>query len=463
MDVGRPGRRLDLPRGGVGFGHAQVVRDGAVEEVHVLGHHGDVAAQDGQGDGADVLAAQEDAALLGVAEAQHQRHQGGLARAARAHDAKLLARAQLQGNVPEGRAATLLVCEAHLLEADGGLEGGPGRCLGLRRLAHRHRGLQQLEDALGRGHGVDALVVQDRQLPHGAEDLGAHDQDHDQRAHLQVAGADLEGAPAQGAGGAPQNAEGGDADGDHVGRQDAHGGAVEMARPGREVLSLAAAPAEDLEGGDALDAVQEVGVEGAVGGAPAPAALFGEEHEQRRRHQRQQGEDHEDEPDDQVEGRHEKEDQHRRHPGHHHLRQELPVEDLEPLHPLAQRHQHVAGALLVEVSGTEVEGMPVELVVQPFLHPGGGLLAHHVPQVLEQRAQRDEAGDGRQVGDKRRESSAGEHPGDDQPGKRQPRDAGGHGAEAERGGRGDAPAHAASVGQQSSVQVHSSPIPVSGH
>ena len=141
-------------------------------------------------------------------------------------------------------------------------------------------------------------------------------------------------------------------------------------------------------------------------------------------------------------------------PGHHHLRQELAVEDLEPLHPLAQRHQHVAGALLVEVSGTQVEGVPVELVVQPFLHPGGGLLAHHVPQILEQRAQRDEAGDGRQVGDKRREGSAGEDPGDDQPGEGQPRDAGGHRAQAEHGGRGDAPAHAAGMGQQSSVQVH---------
>ena len=159
-----------------------------------------------------------------------------------------------------------------------------------------------------------------------------------------------------------------------------------MARTVSEVLSLAAAPAEDLEGGDALDAVQEVGAEGAVGGAPAPAALFGEEHEQRRHHQRQQGEDHEDEPDDQVEGRHEKEDQHRRHRGYYHLRQELAVEDLEPFHSLAQRHQHVAGPLLVEVSGAQVEGVPVELVVQPFLHPGGGLLAHHVPQVLEQRA-----------------------------------------------------------------------------
>ena len=431
MDVGRPGGPLQLLLGGFGLGHAQVVRDGAVEQVGVLGHHRDVPAQDPEGDGADVPAAQQHAPLPGVGEAQHERHQGRFARSAGTHDPELLARAQLQRHVPERGPAALGVGEVHPLEADLGLEGGLRRGFGRRGLAHRGRGLQQGEDALGRGHGVDALVVEDHQLPHGAEDLRAHDQDHDQRAHLQLAGGHLEDAPAHGAGRAPQDAEGGDAHGDHVHRQHAHGGAVEVPRPGRQGLPLAAAPAEDLEGGDALDAVQEVGAEGPVGKAPALAALLGEQQEQRRGHERDQGEGHEDQPDDHVEGSHEEEDQHRRDPGHRHLRQELAVEDLEPLHPLAQGHQHVAGALPVEVSGPQVQGMPVQLVVQPGLHPGRGLLSHHVPQVLEQRPQGDEPGHRGQVGKQRREGGAGEDAGDDQPGEGQTRDAGGHGAEAE--------------------------------
>ena len=454
VDVGRPRRLLQLAGGGLGPGHAQVVGDGAVEQVHVLGHHRDVPAQHVERNGADVPAAQQDPSLLRVGEAQHQRHQGGLAGAAGAHHAELLARPQLQRHLPERGPVALAVGEAHVLVADGGLEGSlvVGPVLG--RVAHGHGRLQQREDPFGRGHGVDALVVQDHQFARGAEDLRAHDQDHDKRADLQVAGAHLEGAPGQRAGGAAQDAEGGDADGDHVDRQHAHGGAVEVARPGRQGLPLAAGPPEDLERGDALDAVQEVRAEGAVGCAPAPAALSREHQEQRRLEQRQQREDNEDEPDDHVEGRHQEEDQHGRHPGHHHLRQELAVEDLELLHPFTQGQQHVAGAFLVEVSGAQVQGVAVELVVESFLDPCGGLLADHVAQVLEHRPQRDEAGHGRKVGNQRREGGAGEDPGDDEPRKGQPRDPRGHGEQAEQGGAGDAQAHAAGMGEQSSVQVH---------
>lgn len=65
---------------GVGGGRpaqAQVVGDADVEQVDVLGHVGDLAAQVVRGEGAHVVAAKGDAAVLRIPKAQQDVRAGG--------------------------------------------------------------------------------------------------------------------------------------------------------------------------------------------------------------------------------------------------------------------------------------------------------------------------------------------------------------------------------------------------
>ena len=77
---------------GVGLAQADVVLDGAVEEVGVLVHHRDAAADLVEGQRAEIVAAERARAALRVVEAQQQAHDRRLARAARSDDAHALAR-----------------------------------------------------------------------------------------------------------------------------------------------------------------------------------------------------------------------------------------------------------------------------------------------------------------------------------------------------------------------------------
>ena len=98
VDVGRPAGRLQLGLGGVGAGVEQVGPHRVVEQVGLLGHHADLLRQRLQGDVAQVVAVDGDAALGGVVEPGQQVGDGGLARAAGADQ-----RGQLPGAISNER------------------------------------------------------------------------------------------------------------------------------------------------------------------------------------------------------------------------------------------------------------------------------------------------------------------------------------------------------------------------
>ena len=90
----------DLLAGGVGSAVGDVVGDGAGEHEDVLGDVAERAAQRVPVEVAHVLAVEEDRALAGVVEAQHQPQQRRLPRAGGAHDRVGLARRARRRSMP---------------------------------------------------------------------------------------------------------------------------------------------------------------------------------------------------------------------------------------------------------------------------------------------------------------------------------------------------------------------------
>ncbi len=86
MEVGDGAGALDVRLGSVFIGVEQVLPDGAVEEVRLLGHHADLLAEVGQIEVPHVYAANAHGAAGNVVEPGDQIHHRGLAAAGSAHD-----------------------------------------------------------------------------------------------------------------------------------------------------------------------------------------------------------------------------------------------------------------------------------------------------------------------------------------------------------------------------------------
>ena len=125
------------------------------EQVHVLQHEAEQAAQIGGIEIADVDAVDRDPTTPDVVKAQQQIDQRRLARAGRADDADALTRLDLEAHVPKHpvglRRLLIAVREPDPVEHDvsGRRRGTPSR---LRRRFDGGRFVEQLEDALGRRH-----------------------------------------------------------------------------------------------------------------------------------------------------------------------------------------------------------------------------------------------------------------------------------------------------------------------
>ena len=104
-------RRVRLPE-------AQVVGNGTVEQVCVLGDDRHIVSERVQREIAEVMAAELDRAGLGIVEAVHQPDQRRLPCAAGAHDAKRLTLAKVEGYVLERRPVAAVVPEGNALEGD---------------------------------------------------------------------------------------------------------------------------------------------------------------------------------------------------------------------------------------------------------------------------------------------------------------------------------------------------------
>ncbi len=93
MGVGRARGVFKLGLGRIGAAHAQIVLDGAVEQIAVLADHGDERTQILQRDFAQILAAHTDRAALRIVKTKKELRDRRLARAATADDADAFTRA----------------------------------------------------------------------------------------------------------------------------------------------------------------------------------------------------------------------------------------------------------------------------------------------------------------------------------------------------------------------------------
>ena len=116
MDLRGARRRLDLRLPGAGAAVGDVRPDGVVEQHGVLRHQTDRGAQGLLSDVAQILAVDQDRALVDVVEAEQQAHDRGLAGARPAHQRERVAggdgEVELAQHRPPG-----IIAEAHRLEA----------------------------------------------------------------------------------------------------------------------------------------------------------------------------------------------------------------------------------------------------------------------------------------------------------------------------------------------------------
>ena len=89
MGIGGPRGFLQLFLGRIGFAEAQIVRHGAMDQISVLHDHRDVAAQHVERQAANIMAAQQNAPLLRIEEAQQEPDHGGFAGTTRSHQPHL--------------------------------------------------------------------------------------------------------------------------------------------------------------------------------------------------------------------------------------------------------------------------------------------------------------------------------------------------------------------------------------
>ncbi len=103
-----------------GLAEPDVLLDRAVEQERVLVHHRDQGADLGKGQRPQVVAAQQDAALVGIVEAQQQAYDRRLAAAGGADQTQPFTGGCGEVEVVVHGAACAGIGEAHVLEDDGG-------------------------------------------------------------------------------------------------------------------------------------------------------------------------------------------------------------------------------------------------------------------------------------------------------------------------------------------------------
>ncbi len=172
-----PARRGERAVGDIG-GH------GVVEEHDLLADEGDVGAQGGQRELADVDAVEQDGARVGKVEARHQVHERALAAAGVADQGQGLTRLDADGNAGERRRVTGVVGEADIAE----LETAAGAADGARAVVRLGRLVDQREHA-GRGREpLLQLCVDAGQALDGAEQHGHGGEEADEAADADLAG-----------------------------------------------------------------------------------------------------------------------------------------------------------------------------------------------------------------------------------------------------------------------------------
>ena len=122
--VGGAGGGGEVRLAGVGAAEAEVVLDGAVEQVGVLRHHGDHLPHGARVERAQVMPADPHRAALRVVQAEQQANDGGLAGAAGSDDADAFSGGNAEGQAVMRGAPAAGIGEAHGVERDAGGDRG---------------------------------------------------------------------------------------------------------------------------------------------------------------------------------------------------------------------------------------------------------------------------------------------------------------------------------------------------
>ena len=325
------------------------------------------------------------------------------------------------------------------------------------RVGHRRLGVEDAIDALCRRHPDHALMQHGTQVAHRAEHLDAGHQDHQQRGQFHRPRLDAEGAQRQCCRGTQCDGGVGNAARQRVGRQHPHGRAEQLARLHRQQIGARPALPESLQRGQALDRIQQLGGEAGIGALPVARLAGVQLVPGRRRQQRQQGEAQHDQRHLQVQPGDEAEDQERREGGDQKLRNILAEIGFQLLDTVDHGQRHIAGALLADIGRAKCGDLVVDRAAQPALYPGGGLVRHHDPPLLEETAQDHGASYQRRRQQQFLQRRPLEHPGDQPAQQCQPRDAQGHGGKTDGHGTGDAPAHTLGEGPEPHFEMHVDP------
>ena len=280
------------------------------------------------------------------------------------------------------------------------------------------------------------------QIPHRAENLDAHHQDHEQTRELHVAGDDPRCAERQGCGGADRDHAVGDAARERVRAEHPHGAPEERTRLVRQQVCAGRALPEGLERAEALDGIEEFGGEVGIGRLALARTRRVEAVPGGRQQQRGQRKGAQDRRDRQVDECDEDEDEQRRQHRHHELRQILPEIGFELLDAIDERERERARTLPPGIGRPERRDTVEQLAAQALLDERRGLVRDDGPPVLAGAARRHDDGDSDYGPDQLGRRVAGEDAADRPAEQRQPRHAERRRQQPDRHRQEDAPADA---------------------
>ncbi len=272
---------------------ANILGDGSGEQMRVLQNHAEIAAQVFDFEIADVDAADANRAALHFVESQQQAGEGGFPRAGVAHHGNGLARFDAEADVVQDPIFAV-VGEPHVVEFHGCGRLRKGH--GLSGRLDLNRGVQQLEHALGRGHGRLHDVVLFAQILDGAEKSHAVLEEGHHHADLESAAAHAESAVSQQQRQSQHSEKLGDGIEPAVGDD---GVLVSFHVIAIDLLEFGAAARlaiEELQDGDAADMLLQIRIDAGDGHANPPIALLhgapelhGHQHHQRHHRQQERG------------------------------------------------------------------------------------------------------------------------------------------------------------------------------
>ncbi len=286
----------------------------------------------------------------------------------------------------------------------------------------------------------------DAQFTQRAEHLDAQHQNDEQGGDVHVAGLHPVGAPAQCDGGTDADPGVGNAARQRARCHHPHRALEQGVGLGLEGGCAFARLAEGLDGGEALDRIQELGGERAVGTLPdgaVPAVQFvpdgGREQDEERGNQQHQG-------DRRIYEGHEGEDQYRSQARDEELRQVLTEIGFELFDPFDHGEKDIAGPRLGEMRRAEISHVIVDHLPQMRLNDRRRPVRDHVPVVIEPAAQQHGSCDQCDRQDQGFDRRAAEHLAEKPAQQAQPRDANRHRQQSDEDGPGDAQSHAIGKG-----------------